>query len=127
MAKLEIRNFTAPDETRQWQGRGQGEFVTIGGRPVGRTVFEQGWRWSTNVKPITGTDSCETMQMGYCVQGRMRVHMEDGTQGDIRPGDVFVVPPGHDAEVLGEEDCILIDFGEVDSYARPQASTNKHR
>jgi hypothetical protein len=114
----EVKNFREPDETRPFEGKGQVEVVTLAGQPVARGTFQPGWRWSQNVKPIAGTDQCEASHLGYCVTGRMRVTMSDGTGIEVGPGDAVAIPPGHDAEVLGPEPCVLIDFGEVSDYAK---------
>jgi len=74
--------------------------------------------WSQDVRPIAGTDSCQVSHLGYCVSGRMRVTMDDGTVHEIGPGDVAAIPPGHDAETLGDEACVLLDFGEIEEYAK---------
>jgi hypothetical protein len=58
--------------------------VVIGGRTIGRGRFEPGWRWSENVKPIAGTDSCQAAHLGYMLSGRMRVVMDDGTEASSR-------------------------------------------
>jgi hypothetical protein len=92
--------------------------VTVAGRPVGKGTFEPGWRWSQDVKPLAGTDSCQVSHLGYCLSGAMRVHMDEGTTHDIGAGDVVAIPPGHDAEVLGDEPCVFIDFGEISEYAK---------
>ena len=118
MAAIEVKNFDSPDETRPFEGKGNAAIVNIGGRTVGRGTFEPGWRWSENVKPIAGTDSCEVSHLGYCISGRMKVTMADGTAGECGPGDVVAIPPGHDAEVVGDEPCVLIDFGEFGDYAK---------
>lgn len=115
---IEVRRFEAPDETRAFEGLGKSDVVHVGGRTVGRGEFEPGWRWSVNVKPIAGTDSCHVSHLGYCAAGRMRITMDDGDAREIGPGDVVAIPPGHDAEVIGEETCVLIDFGEIDEYAK---------
>ncbi|MFG2005951.1 cupin domain-containing protein [Spirillospora sp. NPDC048911] len=118
MAQLEIKNFRHPDETREFQGNGKADMVTLAGQTVGRAVFEPGWRWSKNVKPIAGTDRCEVSHMGYCLAGRMRILMADGTQREVGAGDAVAIPPGHDAEVLGDEACVMVDFGEISDYAK---------
>jgi len=118
MASIEVKSFESPDEVRPFEGRGQAEVVNLAGRTVGRGVFEPGWRWSENVRPIAGTDSCQVSHLGYCVSGRMVVHMDDGTDAEVGPGHVVAIPPGHDAEVVGDEPCVLIDFGEIDEYAK---------
>jgi hypothetical protein len=113
-----VKRFDQPDETRPFAGHGHADVVELAGRIVGRGQFEPGWRWSNDVKPIAGTDSCQVSHLGYCVSGRMRVHMDDGTDMEIGPGDVAAIPPGHDAEVIGDEACILLDFGEIAEYAK---------
>jgi hypothetical protein len=118
MASIEVKRFDAPDETRVFEGKGKADVVNVGGRTIGRGVFEPGWRWSENVRPIAGTDQCEVSHLGYCVSGRMRVQMSDGSEGEVGPGDVVAIPPGHDAEVVGDEPCVFLDFGEFAEYAK---------
>jgi uncharacterized cupin superfamily protein len=69
------------------------------------------WRWSVNVKPIAGTDSCQVDHLGYVLEGRMALRMDDGTEREFGPGDAFHVPPGHDAWIIGDEACVLLDLG----------------
>jgi hypothetical protein len=113
-----VKRFDRPDEIREFVAHGRSHVVDLAGRIVGRAEFEPGWRWSNDVKPIAGTDLCQASHLGYCVSGRMRVQMQDGPQTDIGPGDAFAIPPGHDAEVLGDEPCVMMDFGEIASYAK---------
>jgi hypothetical protein len=116
---MEVKSFDSPDETRPFEGNGHADVVMIGGRAVGRGTFEPGWRWSENVKPIAGTDSCQTSHLGYVMSGRMRVTMDDGSEHEVGPGDVVAIPPGHDAETVGNEACVVLDFGEFGDYAKP--------
>jgi Cupin domain len=118
MAAIEVKGFDAPDETREFEGNGRAEMVNVAGRTIGRGVFEPGWKWSENVKPIAGTDSCQMSHLGYCISGRMRVHMDDGGEAEFGPGQVMAIPPGHDAEVVGDEPCVMVDFGEIEDYAK---------
>ena len=117
-ADVEVKSFDSPDEVRPFEGRGQVEVVKLAGHAVGRGTFEPGWRWSENVKPIAGTDSCQISHLGYVLSGAMRIHMDDGADRDVGAGDVVAIPPGHDAEVLGDEPCVLVDFGEISDYAK---------
>jgi hypothetical protein len=118
MANVEVKSFDAPDEVRPFEGNGKADVVNVGGRTIGRGTFEPGWRWSDNVRPIAGTDSCQVSHLGYVVSGRMAVRMDDGAEGEVGPGDVVAIPPGHDAWVVGDEPCVLVDFGEFGEYAR---------
>jgi hypothetical protein len=119
MAGLEAKGFFTPDETREFAGKGRMEIVKVGGVAVGKGTFEPGWRWSTNVKPIAGTETCQALHLGYIVSGRMQVAMDDGTEGEAGPGMVVHIAPGHDAWVIGEEPCVFLDFGtSVNQYAK---------
>ena len=120
MAQMEVKSFDSPDETRPFEGKGQAEVLNIGGKVVGKATFEPGWKWSENVKPIAGTDSCQTAHVGYCISGRMVIHMDDGNDSEISAGTAFAIPPGHDAEVVGDEACVMVDFGEIGDYAKRQ-------
>ncbi len=120
MSGIEIKSFDSPDETRPFEGKGRVEIITLRGREIGKGIFEPGWRWSDNVKPIAGTDSCQTYHLGYVLSGRMRVFMDDGSEQEIAPGNVFVIPPGHNAEVIGDEPCETLEFGQASQYAKRQ-------
>ena len=120
MAGIEVKRFDAPDETRPFESNGRVELVTLGGREIGKAIFEPGWRWSDHVKPIAHTESCEFAHLGYVLSGRMRVYMDDGSEGEIGPDDVFSIAPGHDAAVIGDEPCVMIDLTDEDAdYAKP--------
>jgi hypothetical protein len=118
MAEPEVKSFDAPDETRPFEGKGQALVVHLGGRDIGKGTFEPGWKWSNNVKPIAKTDSCQVSHLGYVLSGRMKVRMDNGSEAEVGPGDVFALPPGHDAEVVGDEPCEMVDFGEFGDYAK---------
>jgi quercetin dioxygenase-like cupin family protein len=115
------KSFTSPDETRPFNGqKGKFDIVTVGDHTVGRGTFEPGWRWSEHVKPIAGTRSCQAAHTGYVLEGRMAVRMDDGSEMEYGPGAVFHMPAGHDAWVVGDKRCVLIDFTGVANYAKPK-------
>jgi hypothetical protein len=118
MAGLSIKNVGSPDEVRSFTANGRADVVEIAGHPVLFGTFEPGWKWSENVKPIAQTDSCEATHLLYCVSGRMGIRMNDGTEGEIGPGDVVSIAPGHDAWVVGDEPCVAVDFGGYAQYAK---------
>jgi mannose-6-phosphate isomerase-like protein (cupin superfamily) len=109
----EAKNLDTPDDKRSFD-HGQIGFVNLPGATIGRATFAPGWRWSTDVKPTAGTDSCQVAHTAYVLSGRMRVRMDDGTELDLGPGDAHVVGPGHDAWVVGDEPLVTIDFADAD-------------
>ena len=116
MATQRATSFDSPDEVRRFPN-GHIQLVNLGSGPVGKGTFEPGWRWSENVKPMAGTDSCQVLHIGYVVSGRMGVVGDDGSTVEIGPGDIFHLQPGHDAWTVGDEACVLIDFGGLQGYA----------
>jgi uncharacterized cupin superfamily protein len=118
MSTTEQRSIDDPHETRPFKDHGHMDVVTLGDFTLGRGVFEPGWRWSEDVKPIAGTESCQTRHTGICLSGQMTVRSDDGGETTVGPGDVVVIEPGHDAWTVGDEPCVLLDTG-VAAYAKP--------
>jgi quercetin dioxygenase-like cupin family protein len=111
MAGLIRKSLDSPEETRPFEeGKGKLELVNLEGGAVGRATFEPGWQWSKHVKPIAGTESCQSAHVAYFVSGRMKVVMDDGGEMDYGPGDFAIMPPGHDAWTVGDEACVVIDW-----------------
>ncbi len=117
MANAEHKNLSSPDETRTFE-HGKLEIINIGGGTIGRLTLEPGWRWSKHVKPIAKTEWCEAPHFQYQVSGRLRVKMEDGAEFELGPGDVSVLPKGHDAWVVGNEPAVLVDWYGASNYAK---------
>jgi hypothetical protein len=115
--KAELVSFSKPVETRRFP-LGKLDLVNIGGATIGRGIFEPGWRWSTSVKPIAKTESCEAPHFQYHLSGVLRIIMDDGTTFDAKPGDVTLLPAGHDAYVIGDEAVVVIDFQGMIDYAK---------
>ena len=120
MGGLASKSFSAADDVRTFD-KGRMEVVTLGGATVGRATFDPGWRWSVSVKPVVGTESCQVAHLGYVVAGQMHVVMDDGTEGEARAGDLFEIAPGHDAWIVGDQPCVVIDFQGASRYAKQQA------
>jgi quercetin dioxygenase-like cupin family protein len=121
---LQKKSLDSPDETRTFEN-GKAQITTLGNFSASRLVLEPGWRWSENVKPIAGTDTCQVLHTGYQVSGRMRVRMEDGTEEEVGPGEAYVIPPGHDAWVVGDEPVVSVDMSSatVERYAKEVTDT----
>jgi hypothetical protein len=115
------KSFQKPDEARPFKGHGHLDVLFFDERAaIGRGVFEPGWKWSNDVKPIAGTESCQTVHTGYCISGRMTVRMDGGEEFTLGPGEAFHIPGGHDAWTVGDEPCVLIDTSAVKTYAKPK-------
>jgi len=117
LEKIEVKRFDNPDETRTFP-KGRLDLIHVGGMTIGRATFEPGWRWSTCVKPLVNTKSCEQAHVGYLVSGSLRTRMDDGSEMLGRPGDAVNIPPGHDGWVEGTETVVFIDFQGMKDYAK---------
>src|SRR5208337_2953883 len=115
--KTEHKSFARPDEIRNFP-HGKAEILTVGGAEVGRLVFEPGWRWSNDVKPLAKTSSCEAPHFQYHVSGKLAILMDDGTEFVAGPGDITSLPKGHDAWVVGNEPVVVVDWFGASSYAK---------
>jgi hypothetical protein len=116
MSSAQLKSFGAPDEVRQFP-QGRLELIKIGGATIGRAVFDPGWRWAKSVQPIAKSKSCEAPHFQYHVSGVLRVKMDDGAEFDCRPGDVSLLPSGHDAWTVGNEPAVVVDFQGMVDYA----------
>ena len=117
MAKIEVKGFGVPDEVRTFE-KGRLELMKIGGVTIGRAVFEPGWKWSTSVKLLANTKSCEAPHFQYHVSGTLKIVMDDGTARECKAGDVSLLPSGHDAWVVGNEPVVVVDFQGMADYAK---------
>jgi hypothetical protein len=109
MPGVEARNFDSPDETRT-PDKTKVEVVRIGGTTVGRMRLEPGWRWSECIKPVVGGESCQMHHVGLLQSGAMHVAHNDGTEQEISAGQAYVIEPGHDAWVVGDEPVVGFEF-----------------
>jgi hypothetical protein len=117
MVKMQKKSLNSPDETRSFP-KGKVELVTLSGVTFGRATFQPGWKWSESVKPLVKTESCEAPHTQYIISGRLKVRMDDGTEEEFGPGDVSIIPPGHDGWVVGNEPVVVIDITGMIDYAK---------
>jgi len=109
VAGVQVGDFESPDETRR-PDKTQVDVVKMGANTAARLTLEPGWKWSECIKPIAGTDSCQVRHVGVVQSGRMHVIHDDGSEGDIGPGEAYVIEPGHDAWVVGDEPMVGFEF-----------------
>ncbi|GER22115.1 cupin [Zafaria cholistanensis] len=119
MAGMIRKSLDEPEETRPFEdGKGRVDLVNLEAGVVGRAVFEPGWQWSKHVKPIVQTDSCQAPHVGYVLSGRIKVVMDDGEENEFTAGDYLSIPAGHDAWVIGNEPCVVLDWQGYADYAK---------
>ena len=117
MAGVSSKSFDTPDETRT-PDKTKMEVLRLSGATVARITFQPGWKWSECIKPVAGTDSCQARHVGTIVAGRLRVVHNDGTEEEAGPGDAYVIEPGHDAWVVGDDPVVAFEFESAETFAR---------
>lgn len=119
LTTFEHKRLDSPDDRRTF-AHGRNELVTVGGVTVGRMTLEPGWHWADDVKPIVATESCQVPHVTYVVSGRLRTRLDSGEEFDLAAGDAGYSPPGHDAWLVGDESCVVIDLLGARDYAKPK-------
>ncbi|KTC77102.1 cupin domain-containing protein [Legionella brunensis] len=117
MNTMIMKHFETPDEIRTLP-KTKIELVHLGETTLMRATFQPGWKWSECVKPTAGTNSCQVPHINYIVSGHIKIHMDDGSEEELGPGDAAEIPPGHEAWVVGNEPCVALDFSGGDSYGK---------
>jgi hypothetical protein len=120
MSNLTAKNFDTPDETRS-PDKTTVQVVDLGSAKAFRLTAQPGWRWSQCIKPVVGGDSCQARHVGMLASGSMHVQHDDGTDIDIGAGEAYVIEPGHDAWVVGDQPVVAYEFesATVETFARP--------
>ena len=117
--KMERRSLGDSQDVRTFE-RGQVQVVNLGGMTFGRATLKPGWKWSTCVKPLAKTHSCQSPHLQYHISGRLHVVMDDGSEAEFGAGDVSLIPPGHDAWVVGDEAVVVLDISGMGDFAKPR-------
>ncbi len=112
-----VRNFSNPEEVRT-PPKSKIEIVKVGESTIMKATFEPGWKWSDCMKPIAGTDSCQAHHINYVLSGKVKIVLDDGTELEVKAGDAADIPPGHDAWVVGDEPCVMIDFAAGGTFGK---------
>jgi len=119
MAGLTVKSFESPDESRT-PDKTKVDVVDLGVAKAARVTFQPGWKWSECIKPVAGTDTCQAHHVGVVVSGKIHIVHNDGAEGDCGPGDAYVIEPGHDAWVVGDEPFVGYEFesASAEEYAK---------
>jgi hypothetical protein len=82
----------------------------MGETTAARFTFQPGRKWSECIKPIVETDNCQVRHVSVVHAGYLHVTHEDGSGGEVGPGETYVIEPGHDAWVIGNEPFVAYEF-----------------
>jgi ketosteroid isomerase-like protein len=104
-----LKSNISEGQRRPFAAHGYAELGGAGALSLLHGVFEPGWRWSEDIAPIAKTPSCQVQHHGYVISGSMRVRMDDGSEQELSAGDLFDIPPGHDAWVTSDVPCEMVD------------------
>jgi len=115
--RLERKSLDHPETVRKFT-HGRIDSVALGESEIGRWEFEPGWRWSNDVRPIVGTDSCQNRHVGVCLEGQLHVQLDDGSSMDVVPNDAYEIPPGHDGWVVGDRRFVTYEWTSSRVFAR---------
>jgi hypothetical protein len=99
-----------PDRTMDFE-HGTARAMRAGAFTITRNTFRPGWRWSTDVRAIAGTESCQVHHIGFMLSGRLHVRSNDGGEAEINAGEAYEIEPGHDGWVVGDEPVESVEFG----------------
>ncbi len=99
--------------------------VRAGAGRVKRVIYQPGFRWSADMKPIVGTDLCMHAHVGFLARGQIHIQYADGCTLEFVAPQVVVIEPGHEGWVVGGEPAVLIEFDfereTVSRFALPEA------
>jgi class 3 adenylate cyclase len=113
-----LKNLRSPDDVFTAHGIDE-RSVQMGEQTIGRATIQPGWRWSVDLQPLVGTPRCMVRHIGLALRGRFHVLMEDGSEVEVGPDDVFDIPPGHDAWVVGDEPWETVEIAGIYGFGRP--------
>lgn len=111
-----LKRFDTPDEVRTFE-KGRFELIHIAGMTLGRATYQPGWKWSVHVGRALNQKMCEVEHVGLVISGRATAAMTDGSIIEMKAGDIFYIPPGHDSWVVGDEPYVSIHMLGAMDYA----------
>ena len=110
MGSIEVKNFQNDADEVSTPNNACVETVNVGGQRVMRLTVQPGWKWSKDIKPVVGTESCQAKHLGVIVEGTITCRHNDGTEVTYSAGDAYAIEPGHDAWVEGDSAAVAYEF-----------------
>ncbi len=95
------------------------DVATAGDARIKRAIYPPGMRWSVDLQPLAGTDTCNHAHVGFLAHGALHFEFPDGCVVELQAPAMVDVAPGHDAWVVGDEPAVLIEVDYLaDTVAR---------
>ena len=110
MANLESKSFSEEADEISMPNNARVETVNVLGQRVMKLTIQPGWKWSKDIKPIVGTESCQAKHVGVIVEGTITCQHNDGSKITYSAGDAYAIEPGHDAWVVGNMPAVAYEF-----------------
>ena len=110
MPSLEVKNFSKDSDEVSTPNNARVETVNVLGQRVMKLTVWPGWKWSSDIKPVVGTDSCQAKHVGVIVEGTITCRHNDGSEITYSAGDAYAIEPGHDAWVVGDSKAVAYEF-----------------
>jgi len=117
MLDVILKRFENADEVREFP-KGKFETIEINGMVIGRASYQPGWKWSVDVGAASNQTLCQVEHVGMVISGCATAAMSDGKVIEMKAGDIFYVPPGHDSWVVGNEPYVSLHFLGAEKYAK---------
>ena len=106
----ESKRFSKPDQEFTQFNNAHMVHVNVGGQRVIKITLKPGWKWSNDIKPVVGTDSCQAKHVGVIVEGTITCQHNDGSEITYSAGDAYAIVLGHDAWVEGDSKAVAYEF-----------------
>jgi quercetin dioxygenase-like cupin family protein len=111
-----LKRFENPDSKVTFE-KGSFAVIEVAGVTLGLASYDPGWKWSTHLRPENGPSTCQVEHVGFVLSGRAVAAMDDGTLIEMKAGDAFYIPPGHDSWVAGDEPYVSLHISGAEQYA----------
>ena len=95
------------------------DVASVGAARIKRAIYPAGLRWSVDLRPLAGTETCQHAHAGFLAHGSLTFEYPDGCVVELHAPAVVDIAPGHDAWVPGDEPAVLIEVDYLaDTVAR---------
>jgi hypothetical protein len=101
---------TVKGATHRYVGHVRLDVGRAGAARVKRMIYPAGFRWSKDMKPVTGTDLCMHAHVGFLARGEIHIEYADGCIVEHKAPQIVAIEPGHDGWVVGKEPVVMIEF-----------------